>query len=378
MYGRYKPFSKVFHVFNQKDDTPKLARRLNSERLMKAKHYLGSLNETILPYYSTTPNIVIVIVTVKRTAYDSSNLGYVLQTVAATHKLFVNDKAFLNKTMMICNVDLYPKNYTDVVSLKPYIPVVERYGVSSRISININKTRQTLYKNRYYSSKYDKETIDYMYCLEAAYSLGAKYVLLMEDDSIPMEPALDVLLNKIQYLDTKQDRQHYAYIKLYYPQRWQGYAYDVSRIIEIISIGCVGAGMVVFLHFILCKSRLYYVQVAYFLCGAWLFVLGAMIIGRQNVFEFYRISKYLYTLKSSPGCCTQAMLYTRQFIPPIIEFLSAKHKNLHTDLAIYNFTNVTGVRAYQIEPNLFYHVGMYTSLTTNKHKNAEEFIFHAM
>jgi hypothetical protein len=71
-------------------------------------------------------------------------------------------------------------------------------------------------------------------------------------------------------------------------------------------------------------------------------------------------------------------LYTRQFIPPIIEFLSAKHKNLHTDLAIYNFTNVTGVRAYQIEPNLFYHVGMYTSLTTNKHKNAEEFIFHAM
>jgi hypothetical protein len=89
-----------------------------------------------------------------------------------------------------------------------------------------------------------------MYCLEAAYSLGAKYVLLMEDDSIPMEPALDVLLNKIQYLDTKQDRQHYAYIKLYYPQRWQGYAYDVSRIIEIISIGCVGAGMVVFFMFV--------------------------------------------------------------------------------------------------------------------------------
>jgi hypothetical protein len=42
MYGRYKPFSKVFHVFNQKDDTPKLARRLNSVEMREDTPYLST------------------------------------------------------------------------------------------------------------------------------------------------------------------------------------------------------------------------------------------------------------------------------------------------------------------------------------------------
>lgn len=375
LYANNKPFSKVYHLFNSKNDVFKLAKQLNSERLFKAHQYLDGLNKTQQPNYDSRPELAIVIVTVKRKAYDASSLGYVLQSISATHKLFVNDLVFPKKTMMICNVDLHPENYTEIVNLKPFIPVVERYGASS-LPITINSSRISMYAKRRYNSKYDKETVDYMYCLESAYSLGASYVLLIEDDALPREDTLKVLKNKILYIKSK-NKGRYSFIKLYYPQRWQGYAYESSRILEIISVGCVGAGLAVAIQFITCRTKSYFLQVMYFSCGAWLFVTAALIIGRQNVFEFYRISKYLYSLRNSPGCCTQAMLYTRQFIPALIDFLSVKHKALHTDLAIYNFTNVTGIPAYQIEPNLFYHVGMYTSLSSSdKHKNAEEFIFN--
>lgn len=376
VYGRNKPFSKVFHTFNSNNKILGQAKELNRKRLESAKNYLSSSFQKDRPFYSNSPELAIVIVTVKRQAYDSSRLGYVLQTVAATHKLFTHDRAFTNKTMIICNVDLKPDNFTEIASLKHFVPTLERYGHST-FSVSLNRTRANLYKNTYYSNKYDKETVDYMYCLEAAYSLGAKYVLLMEDDALPRMDTLDVLKIKISYLNRKLNGR-YSYIKLYYPQRWQGYAYEKYRILEIVSIGCVGAGVFLLLHLMMCNSKFYCVRLTYFLLGAWLFVTMAMLVGRQNVYDLYRISDYLYTLKDSPGCCTQAMVYNRQFIPAIIDFLSLKHKNLHTDLAIYNFTNVTKIPAYQIEPNLFFHVGMYTSLSSEKHKNAEEFIFDAL
>lgn len=376
-YSWNKPFSMVFTLFHGEDSIKTWANTLNNQRLAKAKQYLATINETSLPEYIGEPELAVVIVTVNRTNQEYDKSGYILQTVAATHKMFVQDEIFPKKIMMICNVDVFPQNYTEVVKLKSSIPVIQRYGLSS-LPITYDFERRFLYGTKIYPNNYYKETVDYMFCLETAHSLRPKYVLMIEDDSMPRSNALEIIHHKLQYLKRKSIstlQEEFAYIKLFYPPKWQGYGFELTRLSEIICIGCIGGSTLVAINLMTCKSRSNFIRDAYFLYGVWLFVLVVLTIGRQNVMEFFSSSKHFYTLRPSPGCCTPAMLFSSPFIPEVINFLESNYKDLHTDLALHTFIKQSGIPAYQIEPNLFNHIGMYTSLSSNTHKSAEEFIF---
>ncbi|OWF53287.1 transmembrane protein 246-like [Mizuhopecten yessoensis] len=383
----FLPYSKLFKVFHSEKEMLINAKDLNKERLADANAYFNSIDKTESRQFYNQHNqerldLLVVIVTVQRKSADLQKLGYFLQATAAMDKLLKHNQSFRKKKLVICNVDAKPINHTDVTFLSTFIPTIQRYGPSGRdLSRSTTPLRAALYDKHLHRNRYEKETVDYMFCLESAYHMNSSYILMMEDDAIPHR---EVLSNVKHVMDTKlhHNSREFGYIKLYYPQKWQGFAFEETRIIELLSIGCMGAGIFVF--FLICllddrkKSSPFSIQILYFLAGCIYFILIAELLDRQNIMELRRFSPSLYSFKKSPGCCTQAMLYSDHILPSLVNFLQdyARPGMDHTDIAIYKFTLKHNIPCYQIEPNLFHHVGLYTSLVEGRYKDPEGFLFH--
>lgn len=369
------PFSKFYYVYNKEKDISEKAELLNSRRYNVSLAYFSSLHaESSQQFYHNMEklghlDLVVAVITVKR---KDGTLGYLTQSVARMDKLLKEDKHFQRKYLFICNVDQDVNSHEEVKKLEKYIPAHYRFKNITRIPHT--SPHISLYLQQNHFTTYQKETIDYMFCLEMAYSMNPEYVLLMEDDTLPLPMALDVVNFKLKWLTLFRNppMTNFAYIKLYYPPKWQGFANELRRILELVAIGMVGAGCFVAVFAFRKKTSLQYL---YFIFGAVYFILVVLLLDRQNVLELRRIASQFYSLNISPGCCTPAMFYPRWVIPQLLSYLAGENNRHHTDIAIYDFITSKNLTAYQIEPNLFVHIGMYTSIHQNSRKDPQEFIF---
>ena len=383
----FLPWSRLYSLFHEMDKMHKEADSLNDIRLKGAQDYFNSLNhEESMKFYSNAMksdiDIVVALITVQRKSLDGNRVGYLTQSVAKMDKLIKSDKSFKSSYLFLCNVDRYPSSHAEADKISKFIPMYNRYDNKSALL----SERTELYKKTFYDGDaYYKETVDYMFCLETAFTLNSKYVLLLEDDTVPCLSLFSVLQSKLtnQKIHSMLYNQEFSHIKLYYPQRWQGFANEPIRITELLSYGAVGGALFLLIYTLVCSKCTknnnipYRHKMLYFVFGAVYVITVLSVIGRQTVLDLRRISPSLYYFRESPGCCTQAMLYSQKVIPDLVSFL-AQDKILHgfhTDLAIYEFIKQTRYVGYQIEPNLFYHVGMYTSLQTNTYKHPQEFLF---
>ena len=370
------PYSKFYYVFNTKDSVSLKAERLNAERHDKSLSYFASLQaESSKLFYVGMENsnhldLVVAIISVKR---KDGTLGYLTQAVARMDKLLKKDVYFKTKFLFVCNVDQNPNNHEEAKKLEKYIPVKYRFGnATGKMNASFYNS---LYQKQNNFNTYQKETIDYMFCLEMAHSMNPDYVLMMEDDTLPLPMSLEVLSFKLKWLALFRNppMKTFAYIKLYYPPKWQGFANEFKRILEVVAIGALGASCFVFLFAYRGKRS---VQNLYFVIGAVYFILISLLLDRQNVLELRRMTAQFYSLNIAPGCCTPAMFYQKWVIPDLLKYLSVANTKYHTDIAIHSFITSQNLTAYQIEPNLFVHIGMYTSIHVNTRKDPQEFIFN--
>lgn len=101
---------------------------------------------------------------------------------------------------------------------------------------------------------------------------------------------------------------------------------------------------------------------------ATLVALVALILGRVSLLELRRLSPQLYQVTPAPSCCTPAMLFTELGAEQIGSYLlnvtctSIKS----TDYWIEEFRRASADRALLVQPNLFKHIGMVSSLRTKE------------
>ncbi|XP_046545329.1 post-GPI attachment to proteins factor 4-like [Haliotis rubra] len=387
------PFSVYFKLTTGRTEASKQAVLLNRDRVKRARRYIENTYTDNPGYYASMLGngnqlfLAVALLTVKRTGSDDANLTmeYLLQSAAALDQ-FAKSVEFMGRTFVfVCNVDLKPLSHKDAVDLKEYLPFTERYGSSNfhARDFNVPNNNTLTYKQILHKDVYDKETYDYTYCMRVAQSLGSRYIMMVEDDAVAhkdLAPVLHYTLdNHFGSNADQQQNKSFAYLKLYYPQRWQGFANESTRLLDLLSIGCVGGGCFVFILYIstfVVRGRVMVKQYGwYFLIGLVFTMFTAIAVGRQNVLDLRRVSKHLYQFRPSPGCCTQAMLYPAHIVGALVSHMATATPGTHTDLTIYDFTRTTGIPAFQLEPNLFYHVGMHTSLKMGN-KRPEEFLFH--
>ncbi|XP_060604915.1 post-GPI attachment to proteins factor 4-like [Ruditapes philippinarum] len=378
------PFSKLYERYHTQSETLNCAKKFNSLRLSKAlKYFNESYSKTPSSFYiersRREPEIVVCIITVSR-SNSRHETGYLIQTSSVIDSIIKSDTTFKNTLLFVCNVDRNPNKHFDAMFVQSYVPYVNKYGY--------NSFGKTFYINNFTSNHSDasrrREFEDYIFCLNVSKSFGSPYVLMLEDDVLPYKNVFQILHYTIKQHNLQHSEhlgkkvvpgREFAFLKLYYPERWQGFANEFDKILELFSIGSLGGALMLSVVFLFPSNSglSYSLKLFYFIFGAFMTMMSVLIIGRHNVISLRRILPQLFVFKPTPGCCTPAMFYSSSVLNDLMYHLMF-HSDINKDLAINDFIKQNDIPGYILEPNLFRHIGMYTSLT-DAYKPPVEFIF---
>ncbi|XP_076435350.1 uncharacterized protein LOC143275259 [Babylonia areolata] len=347
--------------------------------------------------------LAIAIITVRRRY--SHSLGYVIQSAAALHSLSRQRRhgdLFEDSFLFVCNVDAKPESHTDAVFLEKYIPVIKRYGTNDNSSSSSHfpsfsssgmkipgvmmMMENVSYHTLVHENVFDKERVDYMFCLQSALLLvRPEHVLVVEDDAVALPDMPSVVQHALDRLSAPSNcSPGFVYLKLYFPLYWQGFAFELIPVLDLVCMSAVlsplvaccfrGARVVVAGGR---RRRWYSQRGGGFLYIAVLSAVACLLVGRQNLNELRRVSESFYRLRSSPRCCTPAVLYPSGVVPSLLAWLARCGPQQHVDLCLAQFLDHTGLPGYGIEPNLFVHVGTVTSLVMGN-KDPEEVLFYGV
>ena len=205
------------------------------------------------------------------------------------------------------------------------------------------------------------------------------YILIIEDDALPVDDFLNILDHILKH-KLLQSRK-FAFLKLYYPERWQGFGKEEIK--ELFIGGC-SIGLIFGLPVLKqCGTEFKKCTVLNYLTGLLLIVsitiyciATAYTLGRQHILELLKLSKATHFLIEAPGCCTQAVLYSQDMIKPLVnylEFVTCGY-NFPKDIAMDSYARERNLQRYLIIPNLFSNIGYYSSIKSNT-KDPREFHF---
>lgn len=330
----------------------KILRQENNERLKFADSFFSTLENKSEYFGSGNVDVGISIITVSRNrhAFDKYEPRYLTQVLSYfLHQIQQNKNLNLRYQLYICNVDEEPSTFYEASKLSKIIPSFNRFTNSSVTTWKtINKTLE-------------KEKQDYVYCGEQTLLQNVSYVFLVEDDALPHKDLLHVL----DFLLTEYpDKMNTTFVKFYHPDRLLGYiSFELERIPELLGLSLMMGALLVSIYqkFRISNSVHRYVL---WTSAVLYFLLVFLSIGRQNLLELRRISKYFYQLTPAPSCCTPANLYPRHGMQQIINYLKSVkcYSKFGKDTAIDSFRKQSKLAASMVQPNLFQHIGMYSSL----------------
>eukprot|EP00058_Branchiostoma_floridae_P007107 XP_002592595.1 hypothetical protein BRAFLDRAFT_68918 [Branchiostoma floridae] len=301
------------------------------------------------------PQIVITVVTIARQPQNGVNKHrYLTQVVTQFAELLEHEEA-ADVVFQVCNVNVPPEAHHEAVFLSKYVPVVQRES-------NEEQTEE--------EDPFEREKLDYIFCLEKSVELNPEYVLMVEDDALPTPDILHVLRHKLQYRLKLRIRQgefvhhsdDWAFLKLYDIERLQGYGNDARSFLELTGAGFLGG--TAFLLVLQKRGHKTQRRLFIFALGFVYVVLLCWAIGRQYFLQLRRLSPQLYTVTTGPFCCTPAVVYPVKMAADIAAFLKTGtcEERYPLDFALSDFAIDKGLTRYKVEPNLVLHVGLVSSI----------------
>ena len=348
----------------------KKALDVSAKRYAAANQYLRFAQASHSSPKSLT--LVICIVTTRRSPEKDLGITYLTQVSAAAHKAVTSENMTNTTDIFICNVDDDAHKHTEAISLKKHFSVITKY-----YGKKINK--ELLHNN------YEKAKLDYIYCLKEAIRRNSSGILMLEDDALVRSDTFKVLKYIIntklkQVMPISETKDRYI-LKLYHPEKWQGFSSDFVSLAELLSVGvCISTLCSVFQW--LCQAALriqkfdcqlaYYAYIIYCVYG----IFVAASIGWPYLLELRRSHEQLYTLKRSFDCCIPAMYYPSHTAILLRDYLYTVtcDADWPVDVAVGSFSTHSGIQGFTVEPNLVTHIGMISSIAQND-KPAAEFIF---
>ncbi|XP_064602800.1 post-GPI attachment to proteins factor 4-like [Liolophura sinensis] len=350
----------VYHIRPRPEEAEKnYMKAENNERVKQAVKTIEAHRASLThaPEDSSAVDVAITIITLSRNRhkFGSFEPKYLSQAVSSYLQLLHTPEAQeKHYKLYICGVDTEPHTYYEYKNLTRFLPSFQRFADhGKRVSV---------------PDVFTKEKDDYVYCLNQTLQTGAKNVLLVEDDALPLADlflvlnhVMDTHLHTLHREVNQGDQQAPAFIKLYHPDRLLGYwSPEVDRIPQLLAFGCLWGSLLCVLYgrkYSSSSSCLWAMFCLYFM-------LVAMAIGRQNLLEWRRLSKHFYLYTRTASCCTPAILYPKVGAEKVVRFLAGKtsHRDFPKDMALDEFRGKTGSSAYMIQPNLFRHIGLISSL----------------
>ena len=355
------PYS-IFYIPHPSQDRQAVLDR-NAYRTKNALAYLQSVNSSVfhkLPNV-TNPNFCFIVITNRRpveTHYLTQVVGTLLPQIVADDR----------SAFTIYNAE--GPTHEEAVSLSSYVPVVNRQNVVD-VKDGLNHPSGP--------ASFDRERADYVMALEWCSKKGATYTTVIEDDALPCNDFIPRLRFILNYRMNKNSNK-WLYLKLFYPEKFQGWGNEVYLVIELIALSCGGGILLTLLSIVfLCEN------VRKLDCKAMLFrlILSSlfttfclMVAGRPHFMALRKMSVHLSTVSRAPGCCTPALLFRNGHISELLNYLRTIKctPRFPIDLAIDAFADDRGLERLLVEPNLFRHIGYISSLPGKGWKNVKEFM----
>ena len=336
----------------------------NLMRLRQSLDYLKAyrnLDEISKKREEVGLRVCVSILTAKR--YVES--GYLIQTVAKLAKEIRN--LSITFDLKIVNAAIPPEGNKQVVKLK-------ELHESSELISHDRKAQQSLIKK----DKYDKHRFDLIKALKICNNEGKYgYALVLEDDAFAGNNFAYMFEDLLRRLSNDDS---IGYVKLYHPEKWQGFGYDTKLELVLITVvslfGFFSTGiLLVGTKELTVKAIAVNLLIAVLLTGY--VVAFCYTFSRQHLLEILKYWRYTHFIVNAPGCCTSAVLYPTRVLSEFINFLETEVKCSYTypiDLVPYDYFKSRGLDRLQIIPNLFYHIGYFSSVRRST-KQLKEF-FH--
>ena len=384
-------FSKVYQQNTEMDFDNAI--EINYQRRLEANKYLANLDAAkVKQTYvnnekSTNLRFVIGVITVARNTQnlkDHQQTQYLTQVLSRLHEVLDKSHALNKVYIFMCNVDPYPDKHQEANRMADFFPNVRRGKTGSFYR---GKNRHVLEKQ------------DYAFCLQSAMKYNSKYVLLIQDDAYPHENFYQVMNNilrtkletRIEMGELVPDNGDWAWLKLNTPYYRNDFHSDIYNIYQWVALTMFFAGSVALIFHIyqecqhLAKNRgrgtsqnkmaAYLVFLVSFPC------IFAIIwtIGRPYFLKARSLSSHFYYLEPGTSCCLPAVVYPRNKISDIIEFISRdsshdeakvkEHKKVQPlDWALHDYREQKELRQYLLTPNIFTHIGFYSTLNLKFYK----------
>ena len=331
----------------------------NNLRVQKATHQLASLTSLINPgsknfipsKQSSKPDeqLEFSIVIISTTRRGESH--YLLQSSVRLIEEVQRENP--HSELVVFNVDNEPELNTDAKLLSGLVKVINRVTPLKTDSI------------------FEKEKLDYLGALKIGLQKNAKFILVVQDDAL----AIMGILWRIRYLLKwklplswlRSGPRKWAYLKLYYPEKWQGYSN--SEIPELILIGGLGTLCFTMFRIRVLKQKLRNTHQRgifglWCIAGFFYFLLVAHAVGRAHWIEMRKYLPFLYSVSNDFGCCIPAVLFPSQEAQHFAKFLNRTKcgPDYPVDFAFETFTKESGLTGLLASPNLFNHIGFHSSL----------------
>lgn len=257
--------------------------------------------------------------------------------------------------LSICDVDT--KKNEEASSFSPYLPYFQRGSTQSE------KVEQFNIK--------EKEKQDYAFCLEQSLKLNPRYSLLVEDDAFP-HPQLFHILYYLLEIKKTQRVSHAAnptvFYKLYHPERLLGFwSLAPDRFLQLLSFAVFCGSSVAFVIDSVMswqrKGRQW--SIHFWIWTVMYFLLLAIAVSRQHLIELRYFWRNLFTVSSSPSCCTQGMLYLADKAPDWLHYMQTHtcQPNFAKDFMLDYYIQKYNLEGLIVEPNLFVHIVFFSSLS---------------
>ena len=356
--GKKLPYS-IFYDSTPKQDHLKVLGD-NAKRLHEAERTLTEIScsgKCLEERNRATqlPEFCFVITSVSRPA----SVKYLTQVVAS----LLSQISDTNSVFMVYNAE--GRSHEEATNLSAIIPV-ESYTGESAIG------------------SYAKEKADYVHALEWCEKKRARISVILEDDALPPKDFIERLKFILEYRMSRNNKK-WAFLKLYYPEKWQGWANEEKIILELLLSSILGGfilTLVTFcLQFIILRT-LPSIQclidpgtIIRFVFSSILVVYMLMTLGRPHWLALRSINIHLSSVVPAPGCCTPAVVFPRAHITDLVEHLKKAKCSVAfpLDLAMDEFANNNGLDRLLAVPNLVKHIGFVSSLPGKGWKNPQEF-----
>lgn len=327
-------------------------RRYSSVRITEADEYIARTPENATSWHaSATPTFCIGIVTVQRNGADyfKTLVGSLLEGLS------YHERSDLMLTPLIAHNDPYVHqafNESWLQNLADRIITYEALPQRDKARLRYLETPE---------GHREKALYDYSYMLETCLNLSTPYMLLLEDDVLAADGWYQRLNAAVKDWQNQVEYDRSIYLRLFYNTRLQGWNSERwplylfwSVVVEVILLGTVFVlrrESTVASRILTRRTTIAFMVACVPACIALFFAAGPLTVlpFPQGI---HQMNNY--------GCCSQAFVFPREQVPPLLEYLRGKRVGFRDSL-IEEYADSHGLARWALTPSIFQHIGTRSS-----------------